>query len=102
LAKGVPGRLIRDRHVGRNAVLPVISRLITSVPYLISGLIIIEQQLGLDGVAGLFFRAIETADVPVILGILVVVGLIGLALRIVLDAVEAVLDPRLRIEGQAV
>jgi len=101
-AKGVPGRLIRDRHVGRNAVLPVISRLITSVPYLISGLIIIEQQLGLDGVAGLFFRAIETADVPVILGILVIVGLIGLALRIVLDAVEAILDPRIRIEGQAV
>jgi peptide/nickel transport system permease protein len=101
-AKGVPGRLIRDRHIARNAVLPVISRLITSVPYLISGLIIIERQLSLDGVASLFFRAIESADVPVILGILVVVGLIGLALRIVLDAVEAVLDPRVRIEGQAV
>jgi peptide/nickel transport system permease protein len=101
-AKGLPGRLIRDRHVARNAVLPVISRLITSVPYLISGLIIIERQLSIDGVASLFFRAIESADVPVILGILVVVGLVGLVLRIVLDAVEAVMDPRVRIEGQAV
>lgn len=100
-AKGLPGRLVRDRHVARNAVLPVISRLITSVPYLISGLIIIERQLSLEGVASLFFRAIEAADVPVILGILVVVGLVGLALRIALDAVEAILDPRVRIEGQA-
>jgi len=31
----------------------------------------------------------------------VVVGLVGLALRIVLDAVEAILDPRVRIEGRA-
>ncbi len=100
-AKGVPERVIRDRHVGRNAILPVISRVITSVPYLISGLIIIERQLSVDGVASLFFRAIESADVPVILGILMVVGVVGLILRIVLDAIEAAMDPRIRIEGQA-
>jgi peptide/nickel transport system permease protein len=99
-AKGLPGRLVRDRHVAPNAVLPVISRMITSVPYLITGLIIIERELGLTGVASLFFRAIESADVPVILGILVVVGIIGLVLRLVLDAIQVTIDPRLRVEGE--
>jgi peptide/nickel transport system permease protein len=81
-------------------VLPAISRLITSVPYLLTGLIIIERELNLAGVASLFFNAIETGNVPVIIGILVVVGLIGLVLRIVLDVVQAIVDPRIRVEGE--
>jgi len=100
-AKGVPGRLIRDRHIAPNAVIPTISRLVSSMPYLIAGLIIIERELSLRGVASLFFGAIENADVPVIVGILVVVGLVGLVLRIVLDFVQASIDPRLRIHGES-
>lgn len=99
-AKGVPGRLIRDRHIAANAVLPAISRLVTSVPYLLAGLIIIEREVKLQGLASLFFAAIEAADVPIILGVLVVVGLIGMVLRIVLDLVQAVVDPRLRLGGE--
>ena len=95
-AKGVPGPLIRDRHIAPNAVLPAITRLFTSVPYLIAGLIIIEREVALAGVASLFFYAIEAADVPVILGVLVVVGLVAMVLRIVLDVVQAASDPRLR------
>ena len=83
-------------------MIPAIARLITSVPYLIAGLIIIERELRLDGVANRFFEAIEAADVPIIVGILVAVGLIGLVLRIVLDMIQAQIDPRLRTEGQAV
>lgn len=99
-AKALPERLVRDRHVAPNALLPVISRLFTSVPYLIAGLIIIERELHLNGVASLFFQAIEAGDVPVIIGILVIVGIIGLMLRIALDIVQAMVDPRIRTEGE--
>jgi peptide/nickel transport system permease protein len=98
-AKGLPERLVRDRHVAPNAVLPAMSRFITSVPYLITGLIIIERELRLHGVASLFFTAIEDGNTPMILGILVFVGVIGLVLRIGLDIAQAMLDPRIRIEG---
>jgi ABC-type dipeptide/oligopeptide/nickel transport system permease component len=100
-AKALPERSIRDRHVAPNAVLPAIARLITSVPYLITGLIIIERELHLNGVASLFFEAIESGNTPIIIGILTVVGLLGLVLRIVLDAIQATIDPRIRIEGEA-
>lgn len=100
-AKALPERDIRDKHIAPNAVLPAISRLITSVPYLLTGLIIIERELNLNGVASLFFNAIESGNVPIIIGILVVVGVIGLLLRIVLDVVQATVDPRIRIEGEA-
>ena len=101
-AKGVPGRLIRDRHIAPNAILPAISRLVSSLPYLLAGLIIIERELGFRGVASLFFGAIEAADVPVIVGILVVIGVVGVLLRLVLDFVQAGIDPRLRIHGESV
>ena len=100
-AKGVPERIVRDRHVAPNAVLPAMSRFITSVPYLITGLIIIERELRLHGVASLFFVAVEDGDVPVILGILVFVGILSLVLRIGLDVAHAVMDPRFRIQEGA-
>ncbi len=74
----------------------------SSLPYLIAGLIIIERELGFRGVASLFFGAIEAADTPVIVGILVVVGLVGVVLRLILDFVQAGIDPRLRIHGESV
>jgi ABC-type dipeptide/oligopeptide/nickel transport system permease component len=52
-------------------------------------------------VASLFFEAIESGNTPIIIGILTVVGLLGLVLRIVLDAIQATIDPRIRIEGEA-
>ena len=95
-AKGVPERLVRDRHVAPNAIVPALSRFITSVPYLLTGLIIIERELRLNGIASLFFSSIESGDVPVILGILLMVGAIGMALRIALDVAQLVMDPRIR------
>jgi peptide/nickel transport system permease protein len=98
-AKGLPERLVRDRHVAPNAVLPAMSRFVTSVPYLITGLIIIERELRLHGIASLFFVAVEDGNVPVIMGILVFVGIIGLVLRIGLDVAHASMDPRVRLAG---
>jgi ABC-type dipeptide/oligopeptide/nickel transport system permease component len=63
-------------------------------------LIIIERELNVGGVASLFFSAIESGNVPIIIGILAVVGVIGLVLRIVLDMIQAVIDPRIRAEGE--
>jgi peptide/nickel transport system permease protein len=101
-AKALPERLIRDRHIAPNAVLPTLSRLFTSVPYLISGLVIIELSSGTYALGSLFFYAIESGNVPIIIGIIAVVGVIGLALRIALDIVQAIIDPRIiRASGES-
>jgi ABC-type dipeptide/oligopeptide/nickel transport system permease component len=96
-AKGVPSRIVRDRHVGRNATLPTLTRMVSGVPYVLVGLFIIEWELGLPGLALLFFDAIETVNVPLVIGILVVVGVIGMLLRIIIEVLHVVLDPRIRL-----
>ncbi|MEX1208477.1 MAG: ABC transporter permease [Acidimicrobiia bacterium] len=95
-AKGIPGSRIRDRHVAPNAVLPAISRLVTSIPYLIGGLVIIEVSAGSGGLGTLLLSSIGSGQVPVVLGVLGVIGVIGIAMRVGLDVVQAVIDPRLR------
>jgi peptide/nickel transport system permease protein len=95
-AMGVPEHRVRDRHAAPNAVLPAISRLVTSMPYLIAGLVMIEYATGTYGLGSLFFSSIETGEIPTILGILAVIGILGIVMRMVLDVVQAVIDPRLR------
>lgn len=97
-AKGLSPRQIRDRHVARVASVPALTRAVTSLPYLLSGMIIIEYELRVAGVSSLLFGAVSTADVPVIVGSLVAVGALTVLMRTVMDLVHAVLDPRV---GQA-
>lgn len=101
-AKGVPERLVRDRHVGRNVVLPSLSRFLTGIPYLLTGLIILEREFQLSGLSLLFFDAIETANTPLIVGTLLIMGAIGLLARVVLDVLHFRLDPRIRRPGYEV
>lgn len=98
-AKGVADLSVRDRHVARNAILPVLSRAIIGVPYLLSGQIIIERELQLAGLSWVLFDAVARVDVPLIVGVLVVIGALVLVLRLVLDILHAALDPRIRTAG---
>ncbi|MEX2623776.1 MAG: ABC transporter permease [Acidimicrobiia bacterium] len=100
-AKGLPDRVVRDHHVGRNAVLPTLSRFLTGVPYLLTGLIILEREFRLGGLSSLFFVSIEEANTPLIIGTLLMMGVIGVAARVVLDLLHFTLDPRIRVPGEA-
>ena len=99
-AKGVPERAVRDRHVARNALLPALSRFVTGLPYVLTGLIIIERELQLGGLSSVLFGALEVVDVPLITGTLVVIGVIALGFRLVLEVIQAALDPRIRFSGE--
>lgn len=95
-AKGLPSHVIRDRHAARNALLPVLSRLVVSLPYLMTGLVIIERALDWPGLSGALFDSLYNQDVPTALGALLVVGVASAIARLLLDVVSAYLDPRIR------
>lgn len=100
-AKGIRERHIRDRHVGRNASLVVLTRLAVSLPYLLTGLVIIEAAVGHDGVGTFLFRAIESQDMPVVMSALAVIGAFTLLARLALEFVVAASDPRITGVGPA-
>ncbi|MGZ8786542.1 MAG: ABC transporter permease subunit, partial [Acidimicrobiia bacterium] len=100
-AKGISDRQVRDRHAARNALLPLLSRFAVSLPYLLTGLVIIERAVGWPGLGSFLFRAIDAQDMPVVLDTLVVIGVITLVVRLVMEVLTAVLDPRIRIQRES-
>ena len=95
-AKGVRERAVVLKHSLKNALIPVITVLGTQIAQILGGVVIFETIFGLPGMGRFLFDAINQRDYPVIQGInLVVVSLIVL-INLVVDAVYAVLDPRIR------
>ncbi len=77
-------------------IIPVVTLLGTQLPQIIGGTVIIETVFGLPGMSRFLFDAINQRDYPVIQGVnLVVVSLIVLV-NLGVDALYAVLDPRIR------
>jgi peptide/nickel transport system permease protein len=95
-AKGLPERIVRDKHAVRNAILPVVSRLIITLPYLMTGVVIIEDVFNWPGLGSQLWDSLYQQDMPVALAILLFVGLFSILARIVLDILLAYFDPRLR------
>lgn len=98
-AKGLPERVVRDRHASRNALLPVVSRLIITLPYLFTGVVIIEHVLGWHGLGSALFSSLYQQDMPMVMALFLLVGALTLVARLALDVILAALDPRLRIAG---
>jgi peptide/nickel transport system permease protein len=95
-AKGLREHVVRDRHVARNAIGPVLAGSFLAFPTILAGMMIVEFELQMQGLSSVFFGAVESQDIPVITGILVVLGVIGIGFRLVTDVAMAMLDPRRR------
>ncbi|HUP16189.1 MAG TPA: ABC transporter permease subunit [Acidimicrobiia bacterium] len=109
-AKGLTDRQVRERHAGRVAMLPALSRLTANLPFALGGLVIIEASFGrlggyridIPGVASILFGSLRQRDLLLTLGGLVIVGIITLVLRIGLDLAVATIDPRVQLEKSRV
>jgi peptide/nickel transport system permease protein len=95
-AKGLPDKIVRDRHVARIAMLPVLTRILLNLPFVLVGSLVIERVFFWRAMGQVVFNAIEFQDLPLIVGVLTMIGLISLIAHIVLDVLYVALDPRLR------
>ena len=95
-AKGLPERVVRDKHAVRNAILPVVSRLVITLPYLMTGVVIIEDVFGWPGMGSALSGSLYQQDMPIAMAILLFVGVFSLMARLVLDILLAYFDPRIR------
>lgn len=95
-AKGLPDKVVRDRHAARNAILPVVTRLALNLPFVLIGSLAVERVFMWQAMGQVIFDAIEWQDIPMLMGILSVVGVLTLVAHVVLDVLYVYLDPRVR------
>lgn len=98
-AKGAgPAQVIR-RHVLRNAMLPVVSMLGMDIGVAFGGALFIETAFGLPGVGKVLVRGLAGGDLPVIMGVVLVVSFAVAIANLIVDIVYCWIDPRVRVSG---
>jgi peptide/nickel transport system permease protein len=98
-AKGASPRRVMRAHVFRNALLPVITMLGMDVGIAFAGALFIETAFTLGGMGQLLTRSLYNSDLPVILGVVLVVSVAVVIANLVVDILYSVLDPRIRLHG---
>lgn len=97
-AKGLRRRQVIIRHVLRNSLILVTVMVFMSLPWLVSGSVIIENIFIIPGMGSLLTKAIANQDFPVVQSCVLIITVLTVLCNIVSDLVTAVLDPRIRIE----
>ena len=96
-AKGLSVWTIMTRHVLRNALIPIVTYVSLSIPYLFTGSLLLESFFGIPGLGSVSINAIHSADMAVVRAIVVLGALLYQFVNLSTDILYAVLDPRVRI-----
>jgi len=99
-ARGLPERRIVLAYVGRNAMLPLITRLAISIGFVVGGSVIIEFIFQYPGLGRLLYTAINGRDYTTMQGVFLVISAAVVVSNILADLVFGLLDPRVRVGGQ--
>ena len=95
-AKGLPENRVRDKHVARNALLPVVTSFVFSLAFAVDGGVIIESIFSWPGMGQTLVAAAVSEDLPLAVGAFVFVGIFVLVAHLAADILYVYLDPRIR------
>jgi len=96
-AKGVHPTGILFRHVLKNSMIQVITRVVMSIPFLLLGSLLLELFFGIPGLGALTVQAIGQSDFPVVQVFVVIGSVVYILFSILTDVGYALVDPRVRL-----
>jgi len=87
------------RHVLKNSLIPVLTRIMFSVPFvLVSGSLLLESYFGIPGIGLATFNAITSGDQPVLKAVIGLTGILFVFALMINDMLYSVVDPRVTRE----
>ncbi len=99
LGKGVPWRLLFQRHVYRNAAIPILTSLVASIRFALVSLPVVEYFFAWPGAGEALLRAIRRQDDALVYGLLLALGLLFILANSGVEVLYRWLDPRLAAAG---
>ncbi|MBA5800166.1 ABC transporter permease [Rhizobium changzhiense] len=96
-AKGVREFWVITKHALRNALLPIVTLIGSTIGLAIGGAIFIESVFNWPGMGLLLVDAVQTRDYPVIMGATLVIGACVIVVNLLTDITYAVVDPRIKV-----
>ncbi|MEW5718257.1 MAG: ABC transporter permease [Chloroflexota bacterium] len=95
-AKGVIERLVIAKHALRNALIPIITIVVLSLPSLFNGAVITETIFAWNGMGRLYINALTRSDYPVLMVFLLISAILVVIANLLADVLYTVVDPRIR------
>jgi peptide/nickel transport system permease protein len=96
-AKGVKEFWIIMKHAVRNALLPVVTLIGSTIGIAVGGAIFIESVFNWPGMGLLLINAVDTRDYPVIMGATLIIGACVILVNLLTDIAYAAIDPRVQV-----
>jgi peptide/nickel transport system permease protein len=96
-SKGLPPRVVTFRHTVRNALIPILTITGIQLATILGGVIVVEVVFAWPGLGRLVFNAVAARDYPVIQGAVLLIAALFLMINLIVDALYAVADPRIRL-----
>jgi peptide/nickel transport system permease protein len=95
-AKGLVQRTVLRRHVLRNALIPVVTIVGLEFGEILANSVIVETVFAWPGVGSLLITGVGSRDYPLVTGLVLLYAIIFVLINLAVDAVYAVIDPRIR------
>jgi peptide/nickel transport system permease protein len=95
-AKGLAEWPAVRRHAMRNALLPIVTMLSMDLGLAFAAAVFVERAFGIPGIGSLLLAALRGRDMPVVIGIVVLVTLIIILMSALVDVAYTLIDPRVR------
>ncbi|MBB1246024.1 ABC transporter permease [Streptomyces durbertensis] len=96
-AKGMSGRTVFFRHAWRGSLIPIVTILGVDLGSLFGGAMVTEFTFALPGLGRLAVNSVTQTDLPMLMGVMLFAAAMIIAFNIVVDAVYAWIDPRIRL-----
>lgn len=96
-SKGLTRKVIRGRHVLRNAMLPVATTIGLLTGSLLSGAVLTETVFAFSGIGSFIVEAIDRRDYPVLMGFIMLIAMVYVLINLIVDVSYTIIDPRVRV-----
>ncbi|HYP59645.1 MAG TPA: ABC transporter permease [Thermomicrobiales bacterium] len=99
-AKGLTQRGVVVGHALRNALIPALTVIGTSVGALLGGAVVTEVVFTIPGMGRLVVQSISRRDYPVIQGAVMIIAMTYVVVNLIVDVLYVYIDPRVRLGGE--
>ncbi len=96
-AKGLSDRKVTYKHALRSGLIPVITIFGLDIAGSLAGAIFTERIFDLPGLGNLVLESLQTYDLPVIMGTVLIASVILVAMNFLVDVAYSIVDPRVRL-----
>lgn len=97
-AKGMPRKIINNRHILKNISTTLVTVIGIEVATLLGGTVIVEQLFGWSGLGWYICQSVANRDYPAVQGSVLIIAVAFVLINMLMDILYVILDPRIELE----